>query len=116
MYSFYRADPGKTGYITIDDFIQIIQSRELSLPLDQQELLYLATEADIQSTGWVPIIQVASLLPGLLTTIFQQRMSLELVRQKLLIKSGKEYHSIATITATLWSVHRGAVVPTAVSI
>lgn len=74
-----RADHEGKGFISLGEFVQVIEPQKVGLPLNEQELLFLATEADFNGTGWIPIIQVASILPGLLTAIFQQRMQIQLV-------------------------------------
>ena len=73
------ADLVGNGFISLDQFAGVISSRDLGLPLHQEEILYIASQVDIYGNGWVPVIQAASILPGLITVLFQQRMQLELV-------------------------------------
>lgn len=83
LFCSNRADMVGNGFISLEQFVQVISSRELGLPLDQEEILYIADQVNIYRSGWIPIIQVASILPGLITVLFQQRMQLELVSWEL---------------------------------
>ena len=69
----HRLDYRRTGFLSTDDLVQVLNSRDLGLQLDENELLYVANQVDVYGNGWVPFIHVAPLLPNLLLTIYTQR-------------------------------------------
>lgn len=86
----------QSGFITFDQFLHIIGSRDLALPLDQEELMFIAGnvsfmklwyalillgQANVYNNSWIPIIQVGQMIPGLLVQLFKHRMEQQKVRQ-----------------------------------
>lgn len=76
-----RLDYRRTGFIHSDDFTQLLNSRDLGLQLNEDELLYVASQVDVYGNGWVPFIQVAPFLPNLLLTLYRQRAEEAIVSQ-----------------------------------
>ena len=74
-----RLDYRRTGFIHSDDFTQVLNSRDLGLQLDENQLLYVASQVDVYGNGWVPFIHIVPLLPDLLLTIYRQRAEEEIV-------------------------------------
>ena len=61
------------GYLQIEEFIQVLNSRDLGLQLNEGELLYIAEQMDINVNGWIPLIQMVPELPPLLLALYNQR-------------------------------------------
>lgn len=61
------------GYIQLEEFLQVLNSRDLGLQLNEEELLYIAEQVDINVNGWIPLVQVVPQLPALLLAIYKQR-------------------------------------------
>ena len=61
------------GYIQQEEFLQVLNSRDLGLQLNEEELLYIAEQVDINVNGWIPLVQVVPQLPALLLAIYEQR-------------------------------------------
>ena len=61
------------GYLQIEEFIQVLNSRDLGLQLNEGELLYIAEQMDINVNGWIPLIQMVPELPPLLWALYNQR-------------------------------------------
>ena len=69
------------GYLESDEFRQVLNSRDLGLQLNNDELLYIAEQVDINVNGWIPLVQVISQLPALLMTIYRLRAEQAMVRR-----------------------------------
>ena len=61
------------GYLQVEEFIQVLNYRDLGLQLNEEELLYIAAQVDINVNGWIPLVQVVPQLPPLLLAIYKQR-------------------------------------------
>ena len=61
------------GYLQIEEFIQVLNSRDLGLELNEGELLYIAEQVDININGWIPLVEMVPELPSLLLAIYNQR-------------------------------------------
>ena len=57
----------------MDDFTQVLNSRDLGLQLNENELVYVTEQSDMYGNGWVPFVQVVPRLPDLLLAIYKQR-------------------------------------------
>ena len=69
------------GYLQLEEFVQVLNSRDLGLQLNEEELLYIAEQVDINMNGWIPLVHVVSLLPALLLAIYKQRAEQAMVRE-----------------------------------
>ena len=69
------------GYLQVEEFIQVLNSRDLGLQLNEDELLYVAEQVDINVNGWIPLVQVVPQLPSLLLAIYKQRAEQAMVRE-----------------------------------
>ena len=74
----YRMDKQGLGFVSIDDFTQLLNSRDLGLQLNENELLYIAEQVD-PGNGWVPFVPVAQQLPEFLVAMYNQRAELQMV-------------------------------------
>ena len=74
----YRMDNQGLGFVSIDDFTQLLNSRDLGLQLNENELLYIAEQVD-PGNGWVPFVPVAQQLPEFLVAMYNQRAELQMV-------------------------------------
>ena len=61
------------GYLQVEEFIQVLNLRDLGLQLNEDELLYIAEQIDINVNGWIPLVQVVPQLPSLLLAIYKHR-------------------------------------------
>ena len=62
------------GYLQIEEFIQVLNSRDLGLQLNEGELLYIAEQMDIKKCQWLdPSHPNGSRLPPLLLALYNQR-------------------------------------------
>ena len=68
------------GYLQLDEFLQVLNSRDLGFQLSEAELLYIAEQMDVNVNGWIPLVQVVPELPQLLLTIYQHRAEQAMVR------------------------------------
>lgn len=57
----------------------MLNSRDLSLQLNQAELEYLAEESDLYKNGQIHIIQVVYQLPEVLQALYNQRAQQSMV-------------------------------------
>ncbi|XP_064396735.1 uncharacterized protein LOC135343685 isoform X2 [Halichondria panicea] len=71
-----RMDYQGRGFVSIDDFTQLLNSRDLGLQLNENELLYIAEQVD-PGNGWVPFVPVAQQLPEFLVAMYNQRAELQ---------------------------------------
>lgn len=69
------------GYLQLDEFIQVLNSRDLGFQLSEGELLYIAEQMDINVNGWIPLVQVVPQLPQLLMAIYQHRAEQAMVSE-----------------------------------
>ena len=69
------------GYLHMDEFIQVLNSRDLGLQLNEDELLYIAEQTDVNLNGWIPLVQTLPQLPPLLLAIYNQRAEQAVVRE-----------------------------------
>ena len=69
------------GYLHMEEFIQVLNSRDLGLQLNEDELLYIAEQTDINLNGWIPLVQILPQLPPLLLAIYNQRAEQAMVRE-----------------------------------
>ena len=76
-----RDTDANLGYLHTEDFIQVLNSRDLGLQLNEMELLYIAEQMDINVNGWIPLVQMVPVLPPLLLAIYKQRAEQSMVRQ-----------------------------------
>ena len=65
----------------MDEFIQVLNSRDLGLQLNEDELLYIAEQTDVNLNGWIPLVQTLPQLPPLLLAIYNQRAEQAVVRE-----------------------------------
>ena len=75
-----RTDYTQTGFVTTDDFMQVLSSRDFGFQLDETELIALAEQVNVHGNGWVPYMQVAPSIPALLQSVYQQRAEQAMVR------------------------------------
>lgn len=68
-----RFDHNDQGFVTVDDFTQVLNSRDLGLQLNENELVYVAEQSNVYGNGWVPFVQVVTRLPDILLAIYKQR-------------------------------------------
>ena len=71
-------DHQSLGFVSIDDFTQLLNSRDLGLQLNENEILYIAEQANA-GNGWVPFIPVTQQLPNLLVAMYNQRAEIQMV-------------------------------------
>jgi len=83
-----RVDHQGLGFVGIDDFTQMLNSRDLGLQLNENELYYIAEQAD-SGNGWVPIVAVSQQLPNLLVALYNQRAELQMVSIQCFLQAGK---------------------------
>ncbi len=76
-----RIDVQGSGFITTEDFMKILSSRDLGLQLNVDELQYLIGESQYEN-GYVPFVQVAPELPEMLRALYYQRAEQSMVRKK----------------------------------
>ena len=65
----------------MDEFIQVLNSRDLGLQLNEDELLYVAEQTDVNFNSWIPLVQILPQLPPLLLAIYNQRAEQAVVRE-----------------------------------
>lgn len=65
----------------MDDFAQVINSRDLGLQLNENELMNIAEQSNIYGNGWIPFVQVVPHLPDLLLATYKQREELAMVSE-----------------------------------
>ena len=68
-----REDSQGSGFITKDDFIKVLNSRDLGLQLNEDEIIYIVEQSDLYKSGYIPFIQVIPQLPELLRALYQRR-------------------------------------------
>ncbi len=78
IWSYCRLDDQNSGFVSIDNFTQLLNSRDLGLQLNENELYYIAEQVD-PGNGWVPFVSVAQQLPEFLTALYNQRAELQVV-------------------------------------
>ncbi len=72
----------QSGLISSDDFIKVLNYRDLGLQLNEAEILYIAEQSDLYGNGSIPFIQVAPVLPEILRILYNQRAEQCMVRGK----------------------------------
>ena len=79
VHATHSVDHRSLGFVSIDDFTQLLNSRDLGLQLNENEILYIAEQADA-GNGWVPFVSVTQQLPNLLVAMYNQRAETQMVR------------------------------------